>query len=129
MSIPRSRSSSIREEKQGFVVVTFRAPLVVGGAQGTSGAESGDQVGTKSEPSQDQVEILRLCHEAQPLVAMMEVVGRQNRTKFRDGLVKPLIEAALLELTIPDKPRSRMQRYETTGAGLAMLEKERHGEP
>jgi hypothetical protein len=43
------------EEKQGFVVVTFRAPLVVGGARGTSGAESGDQVRTKSGPSQDQV--------------------------------------------------------------------------
>jgi ATP-dependent DNA helicase RecG len=117
------------EEKQGFVVVTFRAPLVVGGAGSSSGAESGDQVGTKSGPSRYQVEILRLCREARPLVAMMEVVGRQNRTKFRDGLLKPLIEAAWLELTIADKPRSRMQRYKTTGAGLAMLEKERHGEP
>ena len=51
---------------------------------------------------------------------MMEVIGRQNRTKLRDGLVTPPIEAALLELTIPDKPRSRMQKYRTTEAGLAM---------
>ena len=59
----------------------------------------------------------------------MGVAGRTNRTKFREGVLKPLIEAGLLEPTIPDKPRSRMQRYKTTGAGLAMLEKERHGEP
>jgi ATP-dependent DNA helicase RecG len=116
------------EERQGFLIVTFRAQLVAEGAAGTSGARSGDQVGTKSGLSQDQVEVLRLCRQEQPLVAMMNVVGRQNRTKFRDGFVKPLIEAGLLELTIPDKPRSRLQRYRTTEAGLAML-KENTREP
>jgi hypothetical protein len=49
----------------------------------------------------------------------MKVVGRADRTKFRNGVVKPLIEMGLLELTIPDKPRSRMQRYRTTEEGLA----------
>ena len=59
----------------------------------------------------------------------MKVVGRTDRTKFRDGVVKPLIETGLLEMTIPDKPRSRMQRYRTTEAGLAMLEKGTTGAP
>ena len=117
------------EERSGFLVVTFKAQIVAGDAAGTSRSESGDQVGTKSGPSRDQVEILRLCREAQPLVAMMEVVGRQNRTKFRDGLVTPLIEAALLELTIPDKPRSRMQKYRTTEAGLALAAAHAFGRP
>ena len=39
------------EEKQRFLVVTFRAQLVAGCATGTPWAESGDQVGTKSGPS------------------------------------------------------------------------------
>lgn len=51
----------------------------------------------------------------------MQVVGRSDRTKFRDGLVNPLIESGFLERTIPDKPRSRLQRYRTTAAGLAVL--------
>ena len=51
----------------------------------------------------------------------MKVVGRADRTKFRDGIVKPPIEAGLLELTIPDKPRSRMQKYRTTEAGRAVM--------
>jgi len=38
-----------------------------------------------------------------------------------EALAKPLIEVGLLELTVPDKPRSRMQRYKTTAAGLAAL--------
>ena len=54
---------------------------------------------------------------------MMNVVGRQNRTKFHDGLVRPLIEAGWLERTVPDKPKSRLQRYRTTAAGLHVLEK------
>jgi predicted HTH transcriptional regulator len=41
------------KEKQGFLVVTFRAPLVAGGAARTSRSESGDQVGTKSGPSRN----------------------------------------------------------------------------
>ncbi|MFH0882489.1 MAG: ATP-binding protein, partial [bacterium] len=109
------------EERQGFLIVTFRAQLVAKGAAGTSRSESGDQVGTKSGLSQDQVEVLRLCRQEQSLVAMMNVVGRQNRTKFRDGLVKPLIEAELLELTIPDKPRSRLQKYRLTENGRQVL--------
>ena len=77
--------------------------------------------------SRDQVEILRLCRQEQPLVAMMKAVGRQNRTKFRDGFVKPLVEAGLLELTIPDKPRSRLQKYRLTPAGEVAL-RDRGGE-
>lgn len=101
-------------------MVTFRAPIIPG-----AGAESRDQVRTKSGLSRDQVEVLRICREAQPLLAMMEALGRQNRTKFRDGFVKPLIEAGLLELTIPDKPQSRLQRYRLTEEGMKTLKSNR----
>ena len=43
----------IFEERQGFLIVTFRASLVAGGAAETSGSESGEQVGTKSGPSRN----------------------------------------------------------------------------
>ena len=83
------------------------------------GAEDEAQVGTKSGPSRDQVEILRLCRQERTLVELMHVCGRRNRTKFRNSVIKPLLEAGFLVLTIPGKPRSRMQRYRTTEAGLA----------
>lgn len=116
-------ATPVFKETQGFLVVTFRTQLVASGTAVTSRAEPGDQVGTKSGLSRDQVEVLRLCRQEQTLVAMMNIVGRANRTKFRDALVKPLIEGGLLELTIPDKPRSRLQRYRTTPAGLAVFGK------
>lgn len=92
---------------------------------GTKSAPSRDQVGIKSGLSQDQVEVLRLCRKAQPLLSLMEALGRQNRTKFRDGFVKPLIEAGLLEPTIPGKPQSRLQKYRLTEEGAKALKTKR----
>ena len=51
----------------------------------------------------------------------MSLVGRTNRTKFRDQVVRPLLGAGWLEMTIPDKPRSSKQRYRTTDAGKQAL--------
>jgi ATP-dependent DNA helicase RecG len=101
-------------QRQDFLIVTFPAEMA-----GTKSAPSRHQVGTKSAPSRDQVAVLESCRVERTLLELMKVVGRADRTKFRDGVVKPLIETGLLELTIPDKPRSRMQRYRTTQAGLA----------
>jgi hypothetical protein len=81
------------------------------------------RIGTTSGLSQGQVEVLRLYRQEQPLVAMMNVVGRQSRTKFRDGLVKSLIEAGLLELTILDKLPSSKQRYRLTEKGRQAMRK------
>lgn len=105
------------KEDQGFVVVTFMAEIVAGAAS----VHVRDQVGTKSGLSPAQVEILRLCRQEQPLIAMLKAAGRQNRTKFRDSFVKPLVATGLLELTIPGKPQSRLQKYRTTEAGMVAL--------
>ena len=52
----------------------------------------------------------------------MALLERSNRTRFRDGVLNPLIEAVLIEMTIPDKPRSSKQKYRLTAAGRALLE-------
>ena len=87
------------------------------------------QVCPKSGPSRAQVEILRLCRQERTLVELMNASGRHNRTKFRDSFIKPLLEEGFLVLTIPGKPRSRLQRYRTTEAGLAMANAHAIGRP
>jgi predicted HTH transcriptional regulator len=82
-----------------------------------------DQVGTKSGPSRDQVEILRSCVEEQTIVNLMALWGRTNRTKFRDQVLKPLMDKGLIEMTLPDKPRSSKQRYRITALGKEVLRK------
>ncbi len=106
------------EERQGFLIVTFQADLV-GAGQPTPGTH---QVGTKSALSRHQVQILGLCREGRTLLELMQVIGRSDRTKFRTGFIRPLLGQGLLEMTIPDRPNSRLQRYRTTARGLKALE-------
>lgn len=89
--------------------------------------EVGHQVGTKSALSQYQVEILSHAGEARPLSDFMALTGRSDRTKFRNKIIKPLIEAGLLEMTIPDKPTSRIQKYRLTVQGREWLQNLKEG--
>jgi len=52
---------------------------------------------------------------------LMRVAGYKSRTgNFKKGL-QCLVENELLELTIPDKPQSRLQKYRLTAKGRALL--------
>ena len=79
------------------------------------------EVGTKSGPSRDQVEILKKCSEATALVELLSASGRSNRTKFRDQVLRPILDAGFIEMTVPDKPRSTKQRYRLTDEGRRWL--------
>ena len=82
---------------------------------------SRDQVGTKLVLRRDQEKILRNSIESSSLLELMELSGRSNRTKFRDQVLRPLLDAGLMEMTLPDKPKSSKQRYRITKAGQAAL--------
>ncbi len=62
------------EVSEHWVTTTFPRPT----------AQAGDQAGTKSGPSRDQVEILRNCMAEPAIAELMTLAGRSNRTKFRD---------------------------------------------
>ena len=44
----------------------------------------------------------------------------RDRRSFIDTYLKPALEAGLIEMTLPDKPTSRNQRYRRTSAGEAL---------
>src|SRR5690606_7550164 len=98
-------------EGSGAVTVTFEAEVVAGAGDLVPG---GHQVGTKSPLSPHQVQVLELADVPRALAELMAPSGRTDRTKCRDQLVAPLLKAGLLEMTIPDKPRSSKQQYRTT---------------
>jgi len=77
--------------------------------------------GTKSGLSGDQVELLRQVQSEQSIPSLMAAAGRANRTKFRDQILNPLLDAGLVEMTIPDKPTSSKQRYRVTERGRRIL--------
>jgi ATP-dependent DNA helicase RecG len=59
------------------------------------------------------------------LLDLMTITGRSDRTKFRNQVLGPLIEDGLIEMTIPDKPRSSKQKYRLTEKGSKAVQDSR----
>jgi len=109
--------------------------------KGTKKAPSRDQAGTKQGPSRDQVgseqepsnlwlsgnlgekhfQILEECIDGKPMVVLMKIFNRSNRTKFKNSLLDPLINKGFLEMTVPDSPKSPTQKYRTTAKGIKII--------
>ena len=52
-----------------------------------------------------------------PANEMMALVQMKHRPTFSENYIKPALENQLLEMTIPDKPRSKNQKYRLTKLG------------
>lgn len=53
--------------------------------------------------------------------ALQQAVGLKARKNFRQLYLAPAIDAGLIEMTIPDKPRSSKQKYRLTEKGRNVL--------
>ena len=52
---------------------------------------------------------------------LQSALDLNSRDNFDKRYLKPAIELKLIELTIPDKPSSRLQKYRLTQAGQVQL--------
>lgn len=84
------------------------------------------QVHPKYAPSTPQVQsVLQAARRESTREALQQAAGIRDRKHFRRAILKPLIESGLLEMTLPDKPRSSKQRYRLTEAGQAYLKEKK----
>jgi|LSQX01.1.fsa_nt_gb hypothetical protein len=132
--VDRCRAAGLSDPEfkltDGFVITIRRKPeqafkAVGGKTEEIAWPESQleDQVGTKWGLSGDQVEVLRKCQADQPIANLMAVVGRTNRTKFRDQVLNPLIRMGFISMTIPGKPTSSKQKYRLMSKGRNLIAK------
>ena len=63
--------------------------------------------------TQKQALLLDFCTEARSRDEMQSFVGITNRSHFSKAYLKPLLASGKLKMTIPDKPKSRSQKYIT----------------
>ena len=94
--------------------------------EGQAGQDEG-QAGQAILSTQDAA-MLRACgREAVPGEELQAATGYSRRTgDFRRRLVR-LLNRGLLEMTIPGRPRSPLQKYRTTARGRAVLDASMRG--
>lgn len=78
--------------------------------------ESDLSKGTSQDTSQPnktiEEKIIEFCNEPRSLIEITAYCGFQDKRKFRERYLNPLI-GTRIQMTIPDKPTSRFQKYVT----------------
>ena len=76
---------------------------------------------TPHETPQVTPQVRRLIDSLRGEMSRAELMARlelSDLRHFRDGYIRPALETGLIEMTIPDRPSSRLQRYRLTELGL-----------
>ena len=71
--------------------------------------------------------IVALSQQTCSITDLMEQTGEKNKNRFRQNVLRPLVDAGLIELTIPDSPNSPKQKYALTEKGKRLFKVE--GQP
>ena len=75
----------------------------------------------KSEAQERELSLLEFCHLPRSRAEIQEHLGLKHTRNLRERYIIPMLDAHLLEMTIPHSPTSRLQKYRTTEIGLAQL--------
>lgn len=76
-----------------------------------------------------QVEKLILSHRGeQSRSELMRLVGLRDRMHSSRDYLRPALDAGLIEMTIPEKPNSRLQKYRLTEIGRAVSSPDARGQ-
>lgn len=62
-------------------------------------------------------ELVRILDRDRSRVEILEALGLRNRSNLVVNYLRPALDAGLVEMTIPDKPTSRRQKYRLTRRG------------
>ena len=83
------------------------------------GREDSREDGTESSENR----ILKVCLHPKSRTEILTEIGLTDYDKNFERHVRPLLTAGWLEMTLPDKPTSRHQRYRTTAKGKRKLKR------
>jgi len=126
--IPRRRVSlspaSQPNDQIGSKTTQSTAQVTQSTAQVTQSTAQVTQSTAQVTPSSDPVTQLLLALKDRPLTSgdCREALGLTHRQNFRDHYLNPAKKNGFIELTIPEKPNSRLQQYRLTSKGHKHLD-------
>jgi len=108
-----------REDEAGNVILTFRAPQATPQATGeVTGEVTGEATGEATGEVAGEIERLVLVTKGEmKRVELQYALSLKHQDYFREAYLLPAISLGLIEMTIPDKPKSPNQRYRLTAKG------------
>ena len=92
----------------------------------STGEVAGEVTGeVAGEVTGEEIRLLRAMSGEITRQRIQEALGLKHEDHFRHAYLLPALRAGLIEMTIPDKPRSSKQRYRLTPAGSEYLKQTR----
>jgi ATP-dependent DNA helicase RecG len=74
------------------------------------------------EVTGEVAKLLNVCQSETSRTQLQKALGLKAEENFRKLYLEPALKAGVIEMTIPDKPRSSKQKYRLTNAGKRFLE-------
>ncbi|MBN1849858.1 MAG: hypothetical protein JW932_14890 [Deltaproteobacteria bacterium] len=102
------------EEWQGFLVVTFKAQMVPVLERPESQPESQPE-------SLDRRVLALLKSQALGKAEISEHLGQKEVSGQLNKVIRGLMGKGLIEYTLPDKPNSRLQKYQLASKGQSLI--------
>jgi len=75
----------------------------------------------EADVAQVTAQVAAFCRVPQSARDIMRILDLKHWKTFQENYLKPLIVNGILEMTIPDKPTSRLQKYRLTDKGRRFL--------
>lgn len=133
--IDRCRHAGLSEPEfnltDGFVSTIWRKPYKAFDAMGRDTTPATGEVAGQvtGEVTGEVARLLLVCHGAMTRRKLRETLLLKGDDNFRRLYLVPALAAGFIEMTIPDKPNSRLQKYRLTTKGAALLSSLRKGRP
>ena len=120
--IRRCREAGLPEPefavKDGFVTTLRRNTGLVASSWSELITPTGEVTG-------EVVKLLWVCQGEMTRRDLQKALLLKGQDHFRRMYLLPALEARLIEMTIPDKPNSRLQKYRLTEKGSARIRREK----